>query len=328
MEVVYFPVFFYYAFLAMKARSFFFFNAANPGIENGGMLGESKIKIMNDIPGHLKPVTIFIRPEETIEEILRKIKDAHLSFPLICKPDIGERGFLVKKIADETQLSAYFSTNKVPILIQEYIAFPMELGVLYYRYPDQPKGRIFSIVMKEFLSVKGDGTHTIRELMEQDERALLYMDAKAKELGEAMNRVPASGESVELEPIGNHARGTKFLNGKHLIDEQLTDTFDEINRHFEGYYFVRYDLRCTDVEDLRKGKNIRILEINGAGAEAAHVYDPAYSKWKAYGDFFQQWKTIYNIAKINHQKGIPYMTWKETRGKMKELKAYKKIAVS
>ena len=43
--VIYYPLFPVWAFFSLRARSFFFFNAANPTMENGGMAMESK----NDI---------------------------------------------------------------------------------------------------------------------------------------------------------------------------------------------------------------------------------------------------------------------------------------
>jgi hypothetical protein len=61
LEVVYFPIFFYWLWLSIKSRSMFFFSAANPSIESGGMLGESKYKILENIPGDYKPKTFLIK---------------------------------------------------------------------------------------------------------------------------------------------------------------------------------------------------------------------------------------------------------------------------
>ena len=55
---------------------------------------------------------------------------ARLKFPVIFKPDIGERGWMVQKIHNEDDASQYL--NKVPIdfLIQEFLDLPLEFGVL------------------------------------------------------------------------------------------------------------------------------------------------------------------------------------------------------
>jgi hypothetical protein len=49
-EVIYLPIFVYWLWLSVKARSLFFFSAANPSIENGGMLGESKLRFSTGSP--------------------------------------------------------------------------------------------------------------------------------------------------------------------------------------------------------------------------------------------------------------------------------------
>ena len=131
------------------------------------------------------------------------------------------------------------------------------------------------------------------------------------------------GESIELEPIGNHCRGTMFLNGNHLIDEQLTKVITKIAMQLEEIYFGRFDLKCRSIEDLKQGKHISILEINGVGAEPAHIYDPDYPLLKVYSTLLNQWKIMYNIAMYNHKvRNIPFMSIKEMRVWLKNLNAY------
>jgi len=40
------PVFLYWLWLSVRARSLLFFSASNPGILSGGMLGESKSEVL------------------------------------------------------------------------------------------------------------------------------------------------------------------------------------------------------------------------------------------------------------------------------------------
>jgi hypothetical protein len=54
------PVVFIWLWFALKARKLFFFTAVNPAIETGGVLGESKIIILNRIPKEVVPKTIFV----------------------------------------------------------------------------------------------------------------------------------------------------------------------------------------------------------------------------------------------------------------------------
>jgi hypothetical protein len=87
-EVVYFPIFFYWLWLSVKARSMLFFSAANPSIESGGMLGESKYKILENIPGDYKPKTFLIKVPLKMDTILAMIQEKKIPFPLIAKPDV------------------------------------------------------------------------------------------------------------------------------------------------------------------------------------------------------------------------------------------------
>jgi len=90
---------------------------------------------------------------------------------MIAKPDIGERGTAVEKINSEEELKSYLEYHKNDLLIQEYINFEIELGIFYYRFPDQESGTISSVVRKDFLKVMGDGQSSLRDLMAKYPRA-------------------------------------------------------------------------------------------------------------------------------------------------------------
>ena len=325
-HLVYIPIFIYWVYLGIKARSVLFFSAANPAIESGGMLGESKFNILEMLPGELKPKTIFIHKEYSEEKILQLIKANGINFPLIAKPDIGERGWMVEKLENPEQLKNYIKGAYFHFIIQDFISHPLEFAIMYYRYPGEEKGIVNSVTIKEFLSVKGDGKSTIKELLNQNPRAILQIPVLNDVLGDKLNTVVKKGEKRELVSIGNHCRGTKFINGNHIIDRQLMEAFDEVNKTTPGIFFCRYDLKCTSIEDLKNGKNIKIMEINGVGSEPAHIYDPGFKLKDAYKALFHQWKTIYEISRINRKKGITYMTIKEATQTIRFLMNYKKKA--
>ncbi len=323
-EVVYFPVFFYYLWLSIRARTCWFFNAANPGIETGGMLGESKTPILEMVPDEYKPKTISVHSGLTSTEIYQRIQDANMQYPLLCKPDRGERGLMVERIEDAAALNSYIHSTRVPFLIQEFVDFTVELGVLYYRLPTEKKGKVVSVVMKEFLSVTGDGKSTLCELIFRRQRAILQWKKLYEKFSSIWNDIIPAGKYILLEPIGNHARGTKFINGNQLIDDRLHQVFDHITDQLSGVYYCRYDLKCNSIEELKEGKSIRIVEVNGVGSEPAHIYDPAYSIFSAWKDIIHLWGIIYQIAKENHKKGIAYMTTSEIIDQWKLVKAYRK----
>jgi phosphomannomutase len=65
-----------------------------------------------------------------------------------------------------------------------------------------------------------------------------------------MMDVLSLGENRLLEPIGNHCRGTKFVNANHLINNQLDEVFSKISEGFEGFYYGRFDMKVESIDDL------------------------------------------------------------------------------
>ena len=323
MWLVYFPVSFYYLYLSLKALSLFFFSASNPTIENGGMFFESKWLIFQQIPKELFPNTVFISPSDHFDQVKEKMKDASISFPIIVKPDRGERGWLVRKIQTESELMQYKEALNITFLIQSYVALPIELSVFYYRHPNNEKGIVTSLTFKKLLTITGNGLATIQELIHKDDRAFLQYEHLKKHSNLDFNVILEKDKVLEIVPYGNHALGAMFINYHHLISEDLTNVFDGISKSIDGFYFGRFDIRCSSLEDLALGKNIVILELNGAGAEPAHIYDPNFSYWKAQFVLASHYKMMFKAAMENHRNGIPFMTYetfKRTRLLEKEYK--------
>lgn len=322
--VVYAPMIVYWLILSIRARTLFFCSAANPGIEVGGVLGESKINILNRVPEHLKPKTVFVAKDLPMSQVLQAIEAAGIRFPVIAKPNIGQRGNMVEKLDTPQALENHIKRWAIDFLIQDFIDYPEEFSVFHHYYPDGRSG-ITSFTLKKFLSVTGDGISTIETLVKNSPRALLQLPSLQKKKADILQTIPQKGEVVKLETIGNHCRGTSFLNGNPLIDEQLVRTFDRITSQIEGINFCRYDLKCTSLEDLKAGKNIKILEINGVGAEPAHIYDPDYPFFQGQKDIFHQWNMIYDLSFAYHREGVPFISFKEVRRLWKEYSAYKKV---
>jgi hypothetical protein len=310
--IVQLPAIVYYFWLSLRARTFLFFSSSNPGIEMGGMFGESKFQVLKKIPTALIPKTVLIKLPTTIEIVINEISRQEFSLPVIFKPDIGERGYRVRRINSESEIAEYVSTAPYDFLVQELVTLPKEFGVFYARYPDKKKGQLTSIVMKEMLSVTGNGVSTLRELILKKDRALLQWHKLKQKFSPDLDKIIPGGKIVELVSIGNHALGTKFLNGNHLINDKMNETFNNISKQIDGFYFGRFDLRCASVEDLESG-SIKIVELNGCGAEPAHIYDPTFKLLSAMIVLVKHWKTIFEIAKQNKNKGVDYIRLKEAR---------------
>jgi hypothetical protein len=317
--IVQFPLIMYWLWLSLRARSLFFFSASNPTIVLGGMLGESKYDVLKLIPDPYKPKTILIKKSAAKDYVLKQLLENGFSLPVIFKPDQGERGFMVKKITMEAQLESYINTLQKDFLIQEFLDLPVELGVFYTRMPDELSGYVNSVVVKDMLTVTGDGESTLQQLILDKPRAKLQWEKLKLAHADKLTVVLPSGEPYVLNNIGNHALGTTFLDGGHLINEKLSATFDHISKQINGFYFGRYDLRCASIEDLYAGK-IKIMELNGCGAEPAHIYQPGFSLWKAFGILFTHWKNIFRISMQNHRRGVPFTSWREGKTIHKKFK--------
>jgi len=280
------------------------------------MSGESKGKILDLIPEEYKARTILVLSGSGFDTILNLIEINKLTFPIIAKPDVGERGKGVQKIDSIGQLRSYIQNHDADFLIQEYIDYPIELGIFYHRIPGAEKGNVTSVTQKKFLEVTGDGKSTVLKLMEELPRARLQIERLTPMLEDKKNYIPKIEETVLLELIGNHCRGTTFLNANDIIDEELQKTIDQISKKIPGFYFGRYDLRCRSIEELKKGNYIKIMELNGAGAEASHIYQPGFSILEGYKVLFKHWKIMYTISTINHKNGIPYLSFQEGKRAM------------
>jgi hypothetical protein len=304
------PVYLYWLYLSCKARSLFFFSAANPGIETGGLMGESKYRILQKIKPKYLPRTLIFTPPVTAEEVLSTLDKNDIQFPFIVKPDVGQGGWMIDLIKDHSSLENFLMNIQMPFIVQEYITDEIELGILYYRLPNERKGRITSVAVKELLFVEGDGQSSIKTLMEKNPRARKQLERLNKKDDIGLQAIPRKGEKVNVSFAGNHSYGTKFLNGNWLIDDKLHAVFDELCSNIGGFYFGRFDLRCKSFEDLKQGK-FKILELNGAGSEPLHIFDPSANLWDAYSTAFNHWRLIYKISLINKKLGVRYMRFKE-----------------
>lgn len=310
-QVVYIPVYFQYVYYVIKTRSFFYFNAANPSIRNGGFFMESKKEIYDLIPQKYYPKTLLIENKTAITTIIEQINLNNISFPLICKPNVGLRGAAVKKIFNIKELTLYANKANFDFLVQNLIPFENEIGLFYIKLPSEDKGKITGIVAKEFLILTGNGNNTIRELLNKDLRYQFQLKALEEEYQEKLNDVLKLNETINLVPYGNHCRGTKFIDASNYITPKLTETFNTICSQIDGFYYGRMDIMFDNFEDLENGINFQIVEINGAISEPTHIYDPNHSLLYGWKELTKHFYYLYIISKQNKQKGHPYLTFKQ-----------------
>jgi hypothetical protein len=287
---------------------------------------ESKKEIYDLIPQEFYPPTLFFTQNTSAEYVLNSVKQNALTFPMVGKPDIGMKGMMVKKLANENDLLAYVSNSKVDFLVQEFIPFENEVGIFYYREPGKEKGIISGVVKKEFLAVKGDGSSTVEQLLLKNKRAVLQLQILKASDADKMNIVLKGGEELILVPYGNHVRGAKFVDDSHLVNEELTNTIDKVCKKIDGFYYGRLDIRYNTWQELKQGKSFSIIELNGAGSEPTHIYDPKHSVFFAWKEIIKHWNILYRVSKLNHQlQKTPYMTTRMGLDMFKQNSEYLKL---
>ena len=291
----YTPVVIHWLMLGVRYGDFSLPTAANPGITTGGLCGESKMSILSRVGPEMQSLIapacgVLARPDGTeTTEIAMK---AHgLTYPVVAKPDIGCR-YLESYPSGET------------IVLQQYMPEPNEAGIFYVRHPDEPTGRITSLTIKQPPIVVGDGRSTLQDLILADERAgkvpHLYMDR----LADRLDSVPEQGEKVQLVFVGNHCKGSIFQDGRALVTPELTAAIEKLVRSIQNFYFGRIDVRFASVTSLRHGTGFRVIEINGAGSEATHIWDPSTKLLDAWRTQFFHYGAAFRIGAANRRRGF------------------------
>lgn len=331
--VFYLPVGVYYLWAAVRYRGVLLPTLANPTIHTGGLIGESKSDILDRVRGSSRRFLaeyVVLERDHTgdaaadLDRARRKIEEAGLAYPLVAKPDIGQRGAGVRPVRDERELEDYLVAFPAGrrMLLQKLVGEPdgrpvaddpalparargaQEAGVLYWRHPDEATGRIFSVTLKWMPRVVGDGRRTVAELIAADPRARrlsrLYLDR----LGADADRVPVAGEEVPLVFAGNHCQGAVFRDGTDLATPELLERIEEIAQSMDRFHFGRFDVRFRDVSAFFRGEDLAVVEINGAGAEATHIWDASAKLFDAYGTLFEQFRILFEIGAANRRRGF------------------------
>ena len=308
--IFYPPVLAYLAYLMVKHRSATLFTAANPAILAGGFVGESKYDILQGLSkaGESVARSALLRATlstaEKMGEARRFMADHGLTFPIVLKPNYGQRGSGVVVVRSAAVLEDCLDRSTVDTIVQEYIE-GAEFGIFYYRRPSERHGRIFSVTEKKFPAVVGDGRRTLEQLILHDDRAVCAARLYCERHRDRLSSVPADGEAFPLVELGTHCRGAMFLDGGRVLTQALEDRFDTIARGFDGFYFGRFDVRVDGgVESFRAGRGFKIIELNGVTSEATHIYHPGTPLLRAYRVLMTQWRIAFEIGAENRRSGV------------------------
>jgi membrane protein DedA with SNARE-associated domain len=317
--VFYGPTLLWYLLLALRHRSLTLPTVANPGMDAGGFIGESKSAILDDMLAGREEAQAFVvrtlalPPLSEADPAARAalldawMAEHGLHYPIVLKPDVGQRGSGVRMARTATEARAYLASVPVALVAQRYAPGPHELGVFWVRPPGAARGSIFSVTEKFFPEVVGDGEHTLEDLILLHPRAVLMAHTFFRRHGDVLGWVPGPGARFSLVTSGNHCQGALFKDGRRLATDALCARLDMLADGNPGLHIGRFDLRATDLDAVMRGEDFLVVELNGATSEATHIYDPAFGPWKgplvAYSTLFRQWAMIFDVAAKNRAAG-------------------------
>lgn len=314
-KLFYFPMALHWIWLSLKHGSISLPTLANPLFHMGGMVGDAKLDALEaagpQASRHLAAHCSLTRSidaagiEKELNDALKSMRRENLDFPVVAKPNMGCRGAGVRLLKNKAELSDYISRfpRGEVFLIQEFIPFQPEAGVFYIRYPGQEIGEVFSLTLKYFPHLIGNGRATLRELILADPRASKLKHIYLPKNEPNLDMVVPAGRGICLNFAGNHSQGTIFRDGRDFITEKMTKAFDAIAKDIDEFYFGRFDVRFRDLEALQNGRDFKIIEVNGAGAEAIHIWDARATISGSYATLRQQYNHLFGIGAANRKRG-------------------------
>lgn len=307
----YAPMFLYWLWLTVRHGGFTLPTISNPLFPMGGWIGESKATVFEYAGAYARNfiarwATVDRTANLTAVAALQAAARAGLALPFVAKPDMGCRGAGVRRVRSEAELAAYIANFPLGerIVLQALVDHEGEAGIFYIRKPSEPRGRIVSVTLKYFPYVHGDGTSTLAELIARDPRAGRLQHIYRPRHKDRLDWIVPSGQPFRIAFAGSHSRGTIFRDGNGLITEAMTDAFDRIAKDIKEFYFGRFDVRFSSIDDLQAGRNFTIVEVNGAGAEATHIWDRKTTLTGAYRALMQQYKALWETGAENARRGF------------------------
>ncbi len=326
--IIYLPVLWWGFKRVVTGRGLRPLTAVNPGYApDGGVRGESKDEVNRRLGAdesvlHCHLVPANARLDERVRAGAAAVEhDERLGgYPVIAKPDRGERGRAVRMVRSEIDLTPYFCEHAEDVVLQRYHPGPYEVGVLWVRRVETigadsragadaaGPGFIYAITLKHFPELVGDGKRSIRRLVLAHPRFRAQAPVFLGRLRMIQHLIPEEGEAVSLGFAGNHAQGTMFTDGDELATDALTARLNGIverfsDDHGRGFDIGRFDLRCQSLEHLARGEGIGIVELNGLTSEPTNLYDPARTIGWAWGQLLGYWKHAEALAEARLASG-------------------------
>jgi hypothetical protein len=123
-------------------------------------------------------------------------------------------------------------------------------------------------------------------------------------LAARLDEIPRQGDAVQLVFVGNHCKGAMFRDGMPHATSALTNAIERRAQAIPEFHFGRIDVRFPSVASLRRGERLRVIEINGAGSEATHIWDPRATLMDAWRTQFFHYGQAFRIGAANRARGF------------------------
>lgn len=316
--LIYPPVLIYLVYLAYRHKRWCLFTNSNPAIASSGFVFDSKgdiLDLLRTDPQQAQKLASYIRlpyrGNDTRHELLENwMKENQLTYPIVLKPDEGERGQGVAIIRSAEQAKTYLQQCCEEVIGQRFISGP-EFGVYYLRFPDQPKGQIISLSQKHQQFITGDGESMIEDLILADDRGAAMFDYYKNKFALQLTDIPTNGEKIALAEIGTHCRGALFTDDRSLITPAMEHSIDALSQSFDGFHIGRYDIRVSSIAEFQAGNGIQVRELNGVTAQPAHIYQPGFPLIGAWKALIHQWQSAVECGRKNLTRGHSPMTLTE-----------------
>jgi hypothetical protein len=296
--------------LSLKYGSATLPSTANPAITAGGMAGEGKSEYLSAMGATARCFTAdFVVLRNTgadcIADAERAMSGAGLSYPLILKPDIGWCGFGVRLVRHREEFQTYLAEfpHGENIILQRFVPYYGEAGIYYVHHPDDARGKIIGVLLRFFPCVVGDGRKNVAQLIADHPRARrLGRDGRSEPCCDPA-LIPKAGELVRVAITGSTRVGGLYRDATKMVTPALESVIDTIAADMPHIHVARFDIRFESVAALQDGRSFKIIEVNGAGAEAVHAWDPRYSLREAYHIIFEKQRTLFTIGAAMRGKG-------------------------
>jgi hypothetical protein len=294
--------------LSAYYRSLTLPSAANPAITSGGMVGEGKHEYFAIMGPYARARTAPHASFSNTREVWvaeQEMAQAGLSYPLILKPDIGWCGFGVRLIRNRDDLDAYLTHYPVGerIILQRFVPYDGEAGVFYIRHPGSSVGELLGIVLRYHPRVTGDGLQTVAQLIAADHRLQRLDKNTFHQISVDPEMIPARGEAVRISTIGSTRVGGLYEDASSLATPALLQEIDAIASDMKDLHIARFDLRYENLGAFLAGKGFSIIEVNGAGSEASHAWDPRFTLRQAYSIVFSKQCRLFAIGHAMRRRG-------------------------